>query len=209
MKKENTEVKPEVPVVSPAVPSEARRRLIRGGLGSAPVLLTLVSRPVLGQVACVSPSGFVSMPTSAHGTPKMCMGRTPGYWKQDQKFPDWPTPPYYPVPKTGPGAHAATTFNSVFGTPSPYSNSTTFLEVLRTEDSMAPNGPPDDVARHCVAEILNVQKGWVTVLTKAQVINIWRSYMNTGGGTAGYFEPMAGVQWHHSEIVAYLKSTMI
>src|SRR4029079_1469624 len=183
-----------------ALRNEARRRMLRGGLGTTPLLLTLVSRPVLGQVACFSPSGFVSMPTSAHGTPKTCIGRTPGYWKQDQKFPDWPTPPYYPVATTGPGAKPATTFNSVFGTPSPYTNSQTFLDVLRTEDQ-GYSGPPHDVARHCVAELLNIQKGWVTVLTKTKLINIWRQYISTGGGTVGYFEPMAGVQWHHAEIV--------
>jgi len=187
---------------------EARRRWLRGGLGTTPLLLTLVSRPVLG-VVCTSPSGFASMPTSTQGTPQNCIGRTPGYWKQTQKFFDWPSPPYYPVTTTGAGGHAATTFNSVFGTPSPYSSSTTFLDVLKTEDSMAPNGPPDDVARHIVAELLNVQKGYVTVLTKAQVINIWKSYMNTGGGTVGYFEPTAGVRWDHTEIVNYLTSTMI
>jgi len=149
------------------------------------------------------------MPTTNQGTPHTCIGRTPGYWKQDQKFFDWPSPPYYPVTTTGPGGHAATTFNAVFGTPSPYNNSMTFLDVLRTEDSMGPNGPPYDVARHIVAELLNVQKGYVTVLTKTQVINIWKSYMNTGGGTVGYFEPTAGVRWDHTAIVAYLTSTMI
>jgi hypothetical protein len=188
--------------------SEARRRLLHGGLGTTPLLLTLVSRPVLGAVACTSPSGFVSMPTSTQGTPTMCSGRTPGYWKQEQKFFDWPSPPYYPVTTTGPGGHAATTFNSVFGTPSPYNNSQTFLDVLRTEDQGF-SGPPHDVARHVVAELLNVQKGYVTVLTKAQVINIWRSYINTGGGTVGYFQPTAGVQWDHTAIVNYLTSTMI
>ena len=188
--------------------SEARRRLLHGGLGTTPVLLTLVSRPVLGQVVCTSPSGYVSMPTSAHGTPQTCMGRTPGFWKQDQKFSEWPSPPYFPVTTTGPGGHTATTFNSVLGTPSPYSNSQTFLDVLRTEDQ-AFSGPPDDVARHVVATLLNIQKGWVPVLTKDQVKNIWRSYINTGGGTAGFFEPTAGVRWDHGQIVAYLLSTMI
>lgn len=184
--------------------SGTRRRFLHGGLGATPLLLTLASRPVLGQVTCTSPSGFVSMPTSAHGTPQTCMGRTPGYWKQDQKFPDWPSPPYYPVTTTGPGGHAATTFNSVFGTPSPYDKNTTFLDVLRTEDYTTSAGPPHDVARHCVAELLNIQKGWVPVLTKDQVKNIWQSFYSLG-----YFEPTAGVQWDHTQIVAYLTSTMI
>jgi hypothetical protein len=42
------------------------------------------------------------------------------------------------------------------------------------------------------------------VLTKAQIINIWKSYITTG-----YFQPTAGVQWDNAQIVAYLTSTMI
>lgn len=186
----------------PPVASRARRRLLHGGLGATPVLLTLVSRPVLAQ-QCFTPSGFVSMPTSAHGTPQTCSGRTPGYWKQTQSFPQW-LPPYYPVQT---GKHAPTTFNSVFGTPSPYSNTTTWLDVLTTQDQ-GYSGPPHDVARHCVASLLNIAQGWVPVLTKTVVINIWRSYINTGGGTAGYYQPTAGVKWYHDDIVNYLLSTM-
>lgn len=192
--KDSTEVKP--------LRNRSRRRLLHGGLGVTPVLLTLVSRPVLAQ-QCFTPSGFVSMPTSTHGTPQTCLGRTPGFWKQDQKFSYW-LPPYYPVQT---GKHPPTTFNSVFGTPSPFPNSTTFLDALRAEDQ-GYSGPPYDVARHCVATLLNIAQGWVPVLTRDVVKNIWRSYINTGGGTTGYFEPTAGVKWYHADIVAYLTSTM-
>ena len=190
-------------------PVPGRRRLLQGGLGVSPVLLTLVSRPVLGQQGqCFTPSGFVSMPTSQHGQPQMCIGRTPGFWKQDQKFPEWPAPPYFPTTVTGPGGHAATTFNSVLtATPSPYSNTMTFLDVLRTEDQGF-SGPPHDVARHIVASLLNVAKGWVPVLTAELVKLIWRDYVSTGGGTIGFFEPTAGVRWQHEQIVQYLTSTM-
>ena len=76
---------------------------MRGGLGVAPVLLTLVSRPVLGGGSygggggnwgggwdggggkyggkCVAPSGLVSMPTSQHGKTYSCTGCGPDYWK--------------------------------------------------------------------------------------------------------------------------------
>lgn len=190
-------------------PVPGRRRLLQGGLGASPLLLTLVSRPVLGQQnQCFTPSGFVSMPTSQHGQPNVCLGRTPGFWKQEQKFPEWPSPPYFPVTTTGPGGHAATLFNSVFkATSSPYSKTTTFLEVLRTEDQGF-SGPPHDVARHAVASLLNIQKGWVPVLTAEVVKKIWKEYINTGGGTAGFYEPTAGVRWDHQQIVQYLTSTI-
>lgn len=187
--------------VEPQKTSEVRRRLLRGGVGATPVLMTLVSRPALGQQACTSMSGFVSMPTSQHGQPKTCLGRTPGYWKQPQHFDDW-RPPFYPVTMTGPGGHKATKFSQFF-TPSPYPSATTCLQVLDMG-----GGPPNDVARHIVATALNIQRGWVPVLTLAQIQGVWKDYMNTGGGTQGFFEPTAGVKWFHDEIVDYLKSTM-
>ncbi len=69
-------------------------------------------------------------------------------------------------------------------------------------------GPPNDVARHIVATALNIAKGWVPVLTLIVIQGIWKDYMNTGGGTAGYFEPTGGVKWYHDDIVKYLTSTM-
>jgi hypothetical protein len=197
----NKALSEKVPLNEPAsVRSARRRRLLTGGMGTAPFLLTLVSRPVLGQV-CTTPSGFVSMPTSVHGTPQTCLGRTPGYWKQTQSFSDWMLP-YFPTKVSGPGGHAATLFTQVFN-PTPYASSATFLDVLNMQA-----GPPNDVARHVVATILNIARGWIPVLTVPQVQGIWQQYMNTGGGTAGYFEPTAGVKWFHDDIVAYLVSTM-
>jgi hypothetical protein len=187
-------------------PDSSRRRLLQGGLGAAPLLMTLVSRPALGNNRCFSPSGFVSMPTSMHGQPQFCQGRTPGFWKNSwddkQDFKKWP-PPFV---ATGSGA---TKFNAFFAvSPSPYTNPKTFLDVLKTEDQGF-SGPPHNVARHIVASVLNVQKGWVPVLTLASVKGIWSQYMSTGGiGGGGWYEPTAGVKWFQEQIVAYLTSTM-
>ena len=191
-----------------------RRAFLKGGLGAAPVLLTLVSRPVLGGQwrvvgggggggggKCFTPSGFVSMPTSQHGQTYYCSGRTPGYWKQSQHFGSW-VPPYYPITKSWPNKQEATKFNDVFS-PSPYPPDTTLLQVLELM-----GGPPNDVARHIVAALLNAAAGWTPVLTIAAIKGIWTEYMNTGGGTIGYFEPTAGVKWYHDDIVNYLLSTM-
>src|SRR5688572_23119196 len=106
-----------------------RRRLLQGGLSAAPLLMTVVSRPALGGGSngsrCYSPSGFVSMPTSEHGQPQFCTGRTPGFWKQSQKFNEWPYP-YLPVAKNG---KPATKFSDVFTPVGPYAGKT-LLEVL-------------------------------------------------------------------------------
>ena len=209
---DSTEQAQETGTPAKVGPSESRRRLLRGGLGGAPLLMTLVSRPVLGGGSygggggggqCYTPSGFVSMPTSQPGRPQFCSGRTPGFWKQPQKFSEWPAP-FYP---TTTQYHKATKFNAYFsGIPSPYPSTATFLDVLNTQDGFS--GPPHSVARHIVASVLNVAKGWVPVLTQDVIKAIWGQYMNTGGGTSGYYEPTAGVKWYHDDIVNYLTSTM-
>lgn len=193
----------DLPSETQVGPDRSRRRLLQGGLAAGP-LLTLLSRPVLGNGhpgQCFAPSGFVSLPTSQHGQPNICSGRTPGYWKQSQHFNSW-LAPYFPTTVSGAGGHQATRFNAVFS-PSPYAPATTLLQVLELN-----GGPPNDVGRHIVAALLNAAIGWVPVLPPAKVQGVWREYAASGGGMSGYFEPTAGVKWYHSDIVRYLVSTM-
>jgi hypothetical protein len=185
---------PDSASVSGPEPQAGRRRLLRGGLAAAPVLMTLVSRPVLAQ-QCQTPSGFVSGNASvAVGAGPTCQGRTPGYWKQSQWFHSW-VPPYYPTTVGGQGGHQATLFDAVF---TPHYSGKTLLQVLQMG-----GGPPNDVARHVVAALLNAAAGWTPVLTVAGVNGIWSEYI-----TKGYFEPTAGVHWGDAQIVSYLLSTM-
>ncbi|TFH07790.1 MAG: hypothetical protein E4H07_08635, partial [Nitrosomonadales bacterium] len=58
----------------------SRRRFTKSGLAASGVILTLASRPVLANLGCKSPSGFVSGNVSAQGTPLACTGETPDYW---------------------------------------------------------------------------------------------------------------------------------
>jgi len=85
---------------------------------------------------------------------------------------------------------------------SPYSSATSLLEVLEK------GRRADRRCRYMVASLLNAAKGWVPVLTVISVQGIWRRYMHTGGGAAGYFEPTRGAKWFHDDIVVYLRSTM-
>lgn len=178
-------------------PNASRRRLLRGGLAAAPVLMTLVSRPVLAQNTCTTPSGFVSVNASTAGRGVVCTGRTPGYWKQSQHFNAWPAP-YYPTHVGGHGGHNATLFDAVFA---PHYPGKTLLDVLNPQ--IVGSGPPNDVARHVVAALLNVAAGLASVLTVPAVKAIWSEYI-----TMGSYSPSSGVHWNHDDIVNYLLTTM-
>jgi hypothetical protein len=163
--------------------------------------MTLLSRPVLGQVPgqCFTASVWASMPTSHHKA-AICSGHTPGYWVLPLNFGSW-VAPYYPDTVTGVGGHTPTLFNAVFS-PSTYASTTTLVGVLAL-----PVGQ-DDVARYIVAALLNAAAGLAPPLPINTVQGIWREYASTGGGALGYFEPTAGVKWFQADIVRYLLSTM-
>jgi len=172
-----------------------RRRLLQGGLAAAPVLLTLVSRPVLG-AQCTTTSAKVSPGASGPGNRvAVCSGFTPGFWKQEQHFSSWPSP-YIPKTVQGVGDRQATKFHPCFA--GSQFGSKTLLEVLdpSTADRAA-------LARHIVAALLNAQSGRTPVLTVGGVKTIWAECT-----AKGCYEPTAGVRWYPQDIVAYLKTTM-
>src|ERR1700674_5960571 len=77
---------PTIPPSSPAStpvsgrdPKPTRRRFLQGGLAAAPVLMTLVSRPVLA-LQCTTPSGFISGNASTPGGQVACTGHGPDWW---------------------------------------------------------------------------------------------------------------------------------
>ena len=181
-----------------------RRRLLKGGLAAAPVLMTLASRPVLGcNTDCKTPSAFASINVQAsyHGTaPQPCQGRTPGFWKTTACFHNqWPNP-YCPGSISGLWPHQqATPFHgATTGFSGSVFHSKSMLDVLGLG-----GGGTDAVGRHITAALLNAANGWTPVLTEAQVRDIWNEYVATG-----HYEPTAGVKWGADQIVAYLKSTM-
>ena len=186
-------------------PNRGRRRLVQSGVGAAPLLMTLISRPVLGQVDCQTPSAG-SIPTShPHRQTSVCSGASTTYWTQN--LDKWPAG-YYPTSTGDSGtgtltlaaatggsiSQQATLFSPPFS-PSPYPSDTTLLAVLQN--------PADPVAQHLAASLLNVASGWVPVLNQAMLQTIWLEYT-----TKGYYEPTAGVKWYSPEIVAYLQSTI-
>jgi hypothetical protein len=196
-------------------PLQGRRRLLRGGLAAAPVLMTLASRPALGGQwnvvgtggnwgggggKCVAPSGFVSMPTSHPGKKYTCSGYTPDYWKNCAMYKQpWPSPYCYTSGWNSWGQpQQPTKFKECFSPCTCYSDSTTLLDVLKMGDVS-----PNDVARYCTAALLNCAANLTPVLSKSDVEGIWSEF-----ASKGYFEPTAGVKWYHDDIVTYLQSTM-
>src|SRR5690348_7746698 len=88
---EPSSIDPSVDAQCQTLESSARRRLLRGGLAAGPVVLTIASRPVLGQTACLAPSAMVSMPTSGQQhAASMCSGLTPDQWAALAT--QWPSP---------------------------------------------------------------------------------------------------------------------
>lgn len=159
-----------------------RRRFLQGGLAATPVLLTLVSRPVLAQ-QCTTPSGYVSLNASTAGRGVSCTGHTPDQW-QNTSANGWPTSP-------------DTLFNDVFAHNSTHYPGLTLRGVLGLG-----GGSPDDVARYVVAALLNVQAGLVPVLTPTIVKDMWSEYLATGS-----FSPQSGASWNHDELIGYLRIT--
>lgn len=160
----------------------SRRRFAKAGLGVSGVILTLASRPVLGNVVCKSPSGFLSGNASTHGAPPICQGRSPGYWKNHT---NWPI-------------SIEAKFGSVFNCHpnSPYA-SVTLLQILSHQKFDHHN-----LGMHLAAAYLNAVSGWtpfLSVETIKSMFNEWQS--------KGYFTPTATVQWNAEQIVTYLKAT--
>ena len=176
------------PPTTDGSPNFVRRRALKGGLAAGPVLMTLVSRPVMaggkgGGAQCTTPSAFCSANASGPGG-EFCEGRTLGYWKNHTHWPG--------------GYSPSTPFNSVFAHNTRCYPNKTLHDVLQLQGG----APYDDLARAIVAAWLNAAQGWTPVLSTKMVQDIWSEYLSMG-----YFSPSAGVKWYHDDIMTYLAST--
>ncbi len=197
----------------------SRRRLTGAGLGMS-AIFTLASRPVLA-AQCATPSAAASGNLSHHGTPVVCLGRTPGFWKQSNHSREWPA--RY-VQGTCSGLNGScnsspqswtggTLFHNVFGAGGVKKGSSfkvrgvslSLNQIMVMNDSSYPGlSDPDNLCSHLVAALLNAASGRTNgVLSVATVLGIWNEWLSKD-----YFEPTAGVSWKSAQIVAYLKTTM-
>jgi hypothetical protein len=82
---------PKIPLDTPVPQSGSRRKLLRGGLAAAPVLMTVASRPVLGQVACTASAiTSINMQSSINHNCSITSGFSPEKWKTLAA--QWPSP---------------------------------------------------------------------------------------------------------------------
>ena len=112
---------------------DARRRVLRGAFGAAPVVMSVASRPVLGQVACVSASASVSL--NASGLPRavtLCSGLTPEQWKE--RASEWPSPYQAGTPTSNGPANSppnCTTTATASSTPTTSADSPSYAAYYR------------------------------------------------------------------------------
>lgn len=193
--------------------SSGRRSFLRGGLATAPIVMTLASRPVLGQQACTSPSGMQSANLSNHNHTIPCAGANPLFWAANTS--SWPTPYVGKTQTVAGGMVAMTTTTGTSGTTSAvvpatlYHSTTTgfngsyfggksMAEVLQ----MGSTGKTG-VGRYCAAALLNARDGRTPPLTEQMVRAMWNDF-----NLKGYYENGANVRWYAADIIAYIKTTI-
>ena len=181
-----------------SVRSAGRRRLLQAGISASPVVMTVLSRPVLAQTGqfCQSPSGFVSGNLSHTQTGPGCMGRQPDYWLHNPTL--WPPPPK--------GYTTDTLFKTVF-TPDFNSPNNEKTLLFWLDSNNGGDGFPYKVARLCIAAVLNVASGNIppTVLTKDMIQHMWSEYSTTHGYHPGQ---VTGAGWNEAELIDYLLRIM-
>lgn len=178
MTTENRTVPPTPPTTT-SLPYGSRRRLLRGGLATAPVLLTLVNRPVMAnELTCRTASalGSANLSRTTSGTFN-CRGRKPSSWLAAPTLPVDPWPP----------GSRTELFENVFGGGSIYTGKT-----LSEMVALVANTGQEGLAKHLVAAYLNALQGLTPeqVLSVVTVKNIWASFV-----ARGFYEPTAGIQW--------------
>ncbi|PID43539.1 MAG: hypothetical protein CSB48_05605 [Proteobacteria bacterium] len=172
-----------------------RRNLLKG-MASAPVILSVASRPAWGSECSLS--GTLSGNLSNHQC--KIVGRSPDYWQDSQHLNHWPNPGNYP----GLAVFDYTTsdpFTSVFGTQSLFGTGFTLLQALTIANYQQQGvqfvvvNPPwggsavelvqnnyKDIDRHAIAALLNAAHHAVEYpLTVNQVIS---GYQNAYGNCA-------------------------
>jgi hypothetical protein len=167
--------------------SLARRRLLRGGLGAAPVIATFASQPVYAYT-CKSASAFTSANNSRPSvTP--CNGQGPTWWKTGS----W----------SGTGCGGADQFQAFFGSVPPVSGGYTYPSTVTLMQILTGSltGETDKLARNMVAALLNVNSGKIGpgVFTAAQLKAIWAS---TLGG--GYVPSPGAAAWNAAGVNTWL-----
>jgi hypothetical protein len=199
----NSPVSPDTQPV-PALDAKgiARRRFTRVSAGATGVILTLHSQPGMatyGKSVCISPSGFMSMPTNASARPQQSCSanRSHGYWKTHAEV--W---------RMKTGIDPSAKFGKLFPCLGKYAglNDVTLMQVINPSKAIKAIDK-NNVAMQTVAALLNARSasfsGIASVLPEERVMDIWNQFV-----TKGYYSPGKGATpWTGPIIAAYLEST--
>lgn len=172
---------------------EPRRRFLRLGLGAAPVVLTLTSRPALAR-SCATLSATASMAadplTSAGHGLDVCLGRSPRRWDRSNRL------------RTLFGHEDGPLFQSIFGFvwDGAWKPEVRFRDVL----GMNADQDPHQFGANLVAAYCNaVEYADRYPLTTAQVVQIGTAIKSSGR----YDVPDTGQQWDVEEVKAFFQQT--
>ncbi len=166
--------------------STSRRRLVRGALVGAPLLLALKSTPVLA-ANCKLPSGFSTSGNLSRNGGATCASPVPGpaYWQaRVEKVNDKEKNQEYAHFK-GTGVRTDTPFSTIFGG----GDRRTLLEALNTGNLQA----------LVVAAHLNAHSSkFVPGVSHQDIVMMWQ----------GSYTPPGGRAWSAGEAENYLRYTM-
>ena len=166
-----------------------RRRFVRGAGLAVPVVLTVSSRSAMAAVSCLSPSASASI-NLTHSRPLRnqgsCSGQTPLFWSTASQGPN------------GDNTAKDQPFDGIYS--SGYAHSMEWVCALITPSPSL----DDQFGAYLAAAWCNFAKGWVptTVLTLAELQLMWSN------GRLGIYQPVPGVHWGMTDIIAYLKTTI-
>lgn len=182
-----------------AISALSRRRLIRGGLSAAPVMLALKSQSVLAADICIKPSAFSSLKgASMKLSHKPNSGWTcfsHGYWKNH----DHPAPysdknkSFFLTKVLGAGETSAGFTANPGGA---YTGKTLqqVLEISGNENNAA-------LARHVVGTFLTAVS--VSDDPNKVLLNQWQCRQIWD--TQGEWSPVAGATWHLADWISYFE----
>lgn len=165
-----------------------RRRWLQAGISTAPVVMTVASRPVLAVVQCQTCSAMLSGNVSGHQVTS-CSGWSPSTWSSQSS---WPT--YH---------KSSAKFKDYFSPDLSGHDKIKMKDVLTLS---APPGSNNEVAQYVLAALLNNKKNSVpdSILSLAQIYAMWADYQNG----SGRYKVNSSVGLDGGQIVTYIRTTI-
>ncbi len=194
---------------APAGPSAGRRALLRAGASSAPVLLTLASRPVSAADSCIVASSFVSVATFRSRNPATtsltCSTRTAEDWSKLAMLPDGTT-----TRTTGDVRPAvlSQTVGQLLGATTSIYNGLPLWKVLMNNSAGIVQTGELGVVQHLIAMTLNVMGGFAAAPGNVSVGYLQTVWINYKSNFGYYRLKASGIDWDSAKVIAWLRLLM-